>query len=203
MAHIPDGVLSAPVLVAGAAVSLAGCAHALRRLDEERIPEVAILSAVFFVASLVHFPVGPTSVHLILNGLTGILLGWAAFPAIAVALLLQAVLFGFGGLVVLGANIMNMAVPAVLCGYLFQAVAGDGLNRQRVLWGAGLAGGVGVLITAFMVAAVLALSGKEFIAAAKLVVVAHLPVALIEAAFSVAVIGLLSKVKPSLLGFRA
>ncbi|KAI94238.1 cobalamin biosynthesis protein CbiM [Rhodomicrobium udaipurense JA643] len=203
MAHIPDGVLSAPVLIAGAAVSLAGCGYALRRLDEERIPEVAILAAVFFVASLVHFPVGPTSVHLILNGLTGILLGWAAFPAIAVALLLQAVLFGFGGLVVLGVNIMNMAIPAVLCCYLFQAVAGNGANRQRVLWGAGLAGGLGVLLTAIMVAAVLTLSGREFFAAAKLVVVAHVPVALIEAAFSVAVIGLLSRVKPSLLGFQA
>ncbi|MBJ7532888.1 cobalt transporter CbiM [Rhodomicrobium vannielii ATCC 17100] len=203
MAHIPDGVLSAPVLIAGAAVSLAGCGYALRRLDEERIPEVAILAAVFFVASLVHFPVGPTSVHLILNGLTGILLGWAAFPAIAVALLLQAVLFGFGGLVVLGVNIMNMAVPAVLCGYLFQAVAGNGANRQRVLWGAGLAGGLGVLLTTIMVAAVLALSGREFLAAANLVVAAHVPVALIEAAFSVAVIGLLSRVKPSLLGFQA
>lgn len=202
MAHIPDGVLSAPVLIAGAAVSLLGCGYGLRQLDEERIPEVAVLSAVFFVASLVHFPVGPSSVHLILNGLTGIVLQWPSFPAIAVALLLQAVLFGFGGIVVLGVNIMNMAVPAVLCGYLFRAIAGDGSSRSRVLWGAALAGGIGVLLTASMVAVVLALSGREFLVAAKLVVVAHLPVALIEAAFSAAVIGLLSKVKPTLLGFQ-
>ena len=122
MAHIPDGVLSLPILAVGAAVTAAGCAYGLKRMEAERVPQVAVLSSVFFVASLVHFPVGPTSVHLILNGLTGIALGWAAFPAILVALLLQAVLFGFGGLVVLGVNAMSMAVPAVLCGLLFDAV---------------------------------------------------------------------------------
>ena len=203
MAHIPDGVLSAPVLVAGAAVSLAGCATGLRRLDNERIPQVAVLSAVFFVASLVHFPVGPSSVHLILNGLTGIVLGWAAFPAILVALLLQAVLFGFGGLVVLGVNVMNMAVPAVICRWLFLVIASDGSNRRRVQWAAGIAGGVGVLMTAVLVAVVLALSGKEFFDAAKLVVMAHLPVAAIEAVFSTAVVSLLARVKPAFLGFHS
>ena len=196
MAHIPDGVLSAPVLVVGAAVSLAGCVYGLRRLEAERIPQVAVLSAVLFVAALVHFPVGPASVHLILNGLTGIVLGWAAFPAILVALLLQAVLFGFGGLIVLGVNVANMALPAVLCGALFFAVARSG--RRRTI-AAGLAGGLGVVLTAMLVALTLALSGREFVAAAKLVVFAHIPVAVIEVVFSAAVIGLLLRVKPELL----
>lgn len=199
MAHIPDGVLSAPVLVAGAAASLAGCAYGLWRLEAERIPQVAVLSAVFFVAALVHFPVGPASVHLILNGLTGIALGWAAFPAILVALLLQAVLFGFGGLIVLGVNVANMALPAVLCGVLFFAVARSG-HRRRTIVAAGLAGGLGVVLTAMLVALTLALSGREFVAAAKLVVFAHIPVAVIEAVFTAAVIGLLLRVKPEFLG---
>lgn len=198
MAHIPDGVLSAPVLVVGAAVSLAGCVYGLRRLEAERIPQVAVLSAVLFVAALVHFPVGPSSVHLILNGLTGIVLGWAAFPAILVALLLQAVLFGFGGLIVLGVNVANMALPAVLCGALFFAVARSG-HRRRTIMAAGLAGGLGVVLTALLVALALALSGREFVAAAKLVVFAHIPVAVIEVVFSAAVIGLLLRVKPELL----
>ncbi|MDS4021776.1 MAG: cobalt transporter CbiM [Candidatus Competibacter sp.] len=199
MAHIPDGVLSAPVLVAGAAVSLAGCACGLRRLEAERIPQVAVLSAVFFVAALVHFPVGPSSVHLILNGLTGIVLGWAAFPAILVALLLQAVLFGFGGLIVLGVNVANMALPAVSCGALFFAVARSG-HRRRTIVAAGLAGGLGVVLTALLVALALALSGREFAAAAKLVVFTHIPVAAIEVVFTAAVIGLLLRVKPEFLG---
>lgn len=200
MAHIPDGVLSAPVLMAGAAVSLAGCAYGLQQLAAERIPQVALLSAVLFVAALVHFPVGPSSVHLMLNGLAGILLGWAAFPAILVALLLQAVLFGFGGLIVLGVSVMNMAAPAVLCRALFVALSRSG-NRRRTMIAAGLAGGIGVMLTALLVALALALSGQEFTVAAKLVVFAHIPVALIESIFSATVIGLLLRVKPEFLDF--
>ncbi|MBB5047416.1 cobalt/nickel transport system permease protein [Rhodopseudomonas rhenobacensis] len=198
MAHIPDGVLSLPVLAVGAAVAVAGCAYGLRRLDAERIPQVAVLSAVFFVASLVHFPVGPSSVHLILNGLVGVALGWAAFPAILIALLLQAVMFGFGGLVVLGVNVMNMAVPAVICGLAFDIVRQRGGERWAVP-AAGIAGVLGVLLTALSVALVLALSGREFLPAAKLVLVAHLPVMIIEGFFTAAAIGLVIRVKPDVL----
>ncbi|MGE5516886.1 MAG: cobalt transporter CbiM [Bacteroidota bacterium] len=197
MAHIPDGVVSVPVLVAGAAVTVAGCGYALKRLPPERIPQVAILSAVFFVASLVHFPVGPSSVHLILNGLTGVMLGWASFPAILIALLLQAVMFGFGGVAVLGVNVMNMAVPAVISGLLFtllhRRAAG---NHRRSVVAAGFCGGLGVLLTTVAVAVSLAVSGREFIPAAKLIVFTHVPVMIIEAAFSAAAIGLLLRVKP-------
>lgn len=197
MAHIPDGVVSVPVLVAGAAVTLAGCGYALKRLPPERIPQVAILSAVFFVASLVHFPVGPSSVHLILNGLTGVMLGWASFPAILIALLLQAVMFGFGGVVVLGVNVMNMAVPAVIAGLLFTLLhrRADGNHRRSVI-AAGFCGGLGVLLTTVAVALSLALSGREFIPAAKLIVLTHVPVIIIEAAFTAAAMGLVLRVKP-------
>ena len=203
MAHIPDGVLSLPILAIGAAVTAAGCAYGLKRMEAERIPQVAVLSSVFFVASLVHFPVGPTSVHLILNGLTGIALGWTAFPAILVALLLQAVLFGFGGVVVLGVNAMNMAVPAVLCGVLFDAVRRRaGPESRWTVAAAGLAGTLGVLLTAMAVALVLALSGQEFVPAAKLVLVAYAPVMVIEAFFTAAAIGLVLRVKPEMLDRR-
>uniref|UniRef100_Q07Q70 Cobalamin (Vitamin B12) biosynthesis CbiM protein n=1 Tax=Rhodopseudomonas palustris (strain BisA53) TaxID=316055 RepID=Q07Q70_RHOP5 len=198
MAHIPDGVLSIPVLAVGAAVAVAGCAYGLKRLDAERIPQVAVLSSVFFVASLVHFPVGPSSVHLILNGLVGVALGWVAFPAILIALLLQAVMFGFGGLVVLGVNVMNMAVPAVLCGLLFDAVRRHGGGRWLVP-AAGAAGVLGVLLTAIAVALALALSGREFVPAAKLVLFAHIPVMVIEGFFTAAAVGLVMRVKPEVL----
>lgn len=197
MAHIPDGVVSVPVLIAGAAVTVAGCGYALKRLPADRIPQVAILSAVFFVASLVHFPVGPSSVHLILNGLTGVVLGWASFPAILIALLLQAVLFGFGGVVVLGVNVMNMAVPAVVSGLLFSVLHRHAAgNHRRSVIAAGFCGGLGVLLTTLAVALSLAVSGREFIPAAKLIVFTHVPVMVIEAAFTAAAIGLLLRVKP-------
>ena len=201
MAHIPDGVLSAPVLIVGAVVAVAGTAQGLRTLEPERIPQVAVLSAAFFVASLVHFTVGPSSVHLLLTGLTGIILGWAAFPAIAVGLFLQAILFGFGGLISLEANIMNMAVPAVVCGGLFCLFAPRGPRTTIVA--ATILGGFGVVLTALFVAVDLAASGREFLPAAKLLVFAHLPVAAIEAVFSGAAISVLMRARPEILGLPA
>ncbi|MEI8394058.1 MAG: cobalt transporter CbiM [Rhodospirillaceae bacterium] len=167
-------------------------------MEHEDIPRVGVLSGVLFTASLVHFPVGPTSVHLVLNGLTGVVLGWAAFPAILVALLLQAMLFGFGGLVVLGVNVTNLAVPALLCRGVF--LLASRYNRPGL--SAALAGGLGVLLTAGMVALSLALSGREFETAAKMVILAHLPVALIEGVFTAAAVGLLLRVKPDILEGR-
>ncbi|MBI5162996.1 MAG: cobalt transporter CbiM [Magnetospirillum sp.] len=197
MAHIPDGVLSPPVLAIGAALAVAGTGLGLKALPPERVPAVAMLSAVFFVAALVHLPVGPSSVHLILNGLMGAALGWAAVPAIVVALVLQAVLFGFGGLVVLGTNVTNMAVPALIAGWVFRSLW-RARPRNAALAGA-VAGGVAVALTALMVAGSLALSGREFWPAARLVTLTYVPVAIIEAAFTAAAIGLVARVRPDLL----
>ncbi len=116
--HISEGVLSTPVLISGAALAVAGTTIGLKKMDYERIPQVAVLSAAFFIASLLHVPIGPSSVHLILNGLMGLLLGWVAFPAILVGLLLQAILFQYGGLTSLGVNTVTMALPAVICFFL-------------------------------------------------------------------------------------
>lgn len=198
MAHIPDGVVAAPILVTGAIVSAAGLALGLRALAPERIPRVAVLSAVFFVASLIHLPAGPASVHLILNGIMGAVLGAAAYPAIVVALLLQAVLFGFGGLVVLGVNAMNMGVPALLAGLAFRALWRRDRPRRAAILGAACGGGA-VALTALMLAACLGLSGREFLPAAKLVGLTTLPVMVVEAAFTAAALGLVARVKPELL----
>lgn len=198
MAHIPDGVVAAPVLITGAVVSAAGLGLGLRRLVPERIPQVAVMSAVFFVASLIHLPAGPASVHLILNGIMGAVLGSCAFPAIVVALLLQAVLFGFGGLVVLGVNAMNMGVPALLAGIAFRALWRRDAPRRTALLGAACGGGA-VLLTTLMLAGSLAASGREFLPAAQLIVVTALPVMVVEAAFTAAALGLIARVKPDLL----
>ena len=75
--HIVDGALSDPVALGGAAVAVAGIGLGLRSLPLERIPAAGVLSASFFVASLIHVPLGPSSVHLILNGLAGLALPFA------------------------------------------------------------------------------------------------------------------------------
>jgi len=197
MAHISDGVLAAPVLIGGAVIAVAMLAVGLKRLDPERLPQVAVMSAAFFVASLVHVPVGPSSVHLILNGLVGIVLGWAAVPAIFVAVLLQALFFGYGGITALGVNTVIMAVPAVLSFYLF---TGGVRHSSPMRWGA-VAGASAVAATCVGVAVALALSGSGFAAAAKLVLIAHLPVIAVEAVLTGSIVGFLRRVRPEVLAF--
>ena len=106
--HIAEGVLSAPVILSGAALSIGAVGYGLRKLPQDNLILAGLVGAAFFVASLIHVPVGFSSAHLILNGLVGIVLGWAAYPVIFVALLLQAVLFMFGGLTTLGVNTFTM-----------------------------------------------------------------------------------------------
>lgn len=123
--HISEGVLHAPALVAGWAISAPVCTWALFKVKPEEIPKVALLSALFFVGSFIHLPFGPTSFHLLLSGVIGLIGGFSAFLAIAVALFFQALLFGFGGLLVLGMNIFIIATPAVCVGiYLRRHIVG-------------------------------------------------------------------------------
>lgn len=197
--HIVDGALSAPVLAAGAVLSIAGVAIGLRKLDYNQLPQVGVLSAAFFVASYIHLPLGFSSVHLILNGLIGLTLGWVAFPALLVALLLQAVFFGFGGFLVLGVNAFNIAMPAVLVFYLCRKGLQSTNQRTVAIWG--VVGGAGATCaTTLFVALSLALSGDAFLLAAKVTFIAHIPIMIIEGFVTGAAVVLISKVKPELLG---
>jgi len=196
--HISDGVLSAQVLITGAAVAAGGTAVGLKKLDMDRMPRVAVMTAAFFVSSLIHVPLGPTSVHLLLLGLMGLLLGWSCFPAILVGLLLQSLLFQHGGLTVLGVNTVNMALPAVVVYLLFSRLIGRG-SQVWTMIGAATAGAAAVLLSSLLTAFSLIFSGDEFIAVAKLVVAAHLPVMAIEAVISMFVVSLMKRVKPEMI----
>ena len=195
--HISEGVLSAPVLGAGMALAVAGTAIGLKQLKEDKIPQAAILSAAFFVASLIHVPIGPSSVHLILNGILGLMLGWAAFPSILIALLLQGVLFQFGGITTLGVNTVIMATPAVVCYYLFSAFV---LKSGAISYAASFACGfLSVFFSGLLVGTALMFTQESFIEVAWAVVVAHLPVMFIEGLVAVFCVGFLKKVQPELL----
>jgi len=185
--------------MAGAALTTAGVAVGLKGLDHEKIPSIGILSAAFFVASLVHVPIGPSSVHLILNGLIGLILGWKAFPAILVGLALQALLFQFGGITSLGVNTLNMALPAVICYNLFGWGVRIGTRQLVFTVTAFACGFCAVLISGVLVGFSLYLTGEAFLAAAKLVVAAHFPVMLIEGGLTAACALFLRRVKPELL----
>jgi cobalt/nickel transport system permease protein len=197
--HISDGVLSTPVLLGGGAVAVAGVALGLRRMDYDRIPQVALLSAAFFAASTLHVPAGPgVSAHLVLNGVTGVILGWAAFPAFLVALALQAVLLQHGGLTTLGVNVVNMAAPAALCCWLFNRLVCSPRSGLATV-GAFLAGALGVAGAAALTAASLALSAESFRRAALALFALHAPVMVIEGCVTVALVAFLRKTRPVLL----
>ncbi len=196
--HIAEGVLAAPVLAAGWAGTSAGLALGLRKMNAEKIPETALLTAALFVASLVHVPVGPSNSHLVLNGLAGLMLGWAAFPAVFTALALQAVLFQFGGLTTLGVNTFNIALPAVAVGFLMRRFLYSP-SRQVAVIAAGVGGFLAVVAGALMVAVTLSLSGESFLNVARIIFIAHIPVALVEGVITGSVVSFLLRVKPGML----
>ena len=194
--HISEGVLSLPVLAGGACLAAAGLVPALRLLPWQRLMSVGVLSAGFFVASLIHVPLGPGNVHLVMNGLLGALLGWAAIPAITVALFLQALLFQFGGLTALGVNICIMALPALVCGVFFRRFFARKATRA---WAAFACGFMAILLSALLCALALALSGDAFAVAAWTLFTAHVPIMFIEGFLTMATVAYLAKALPELL----
>jgi len=118
--HIPDGLMDPLVFAIGwgsALLILALAVHKINKgLDERTVPFMAILAGGIFVAQMLNFPIGfGTSGHLIGAALATILLGpFAAMIILTVILIIQAFLFGDGGITALGLNILNMAIIAPL-----------------------------------------------------------------------------------------
>src|SRR5579859_3040598 len=126
--HISNGVLTWPWLLAGGAGAIALLAISAWRLQPEQVPRIALMTAAFYIGSSMHISVGFTSVHLILSGLVGIIIGWRSALAVFVGLVLQAVLIGHGGYLEVGVNTCVITPPALLGGVLFRS-----LNRVRWL----------------------------------------------------------------------
>ena len=195
--HVSEGILSGPVIITGYALAAAGTAIGLKKLDYDRIAHAGILSAAFFVASLIHFPAGLFSAHLVLNGLVGLLLGWAAFPAILVALVLQAVLFQFGGITALGVNTIIMALPAVLCYFMFSPFL-----HKKPVWASAAAFACGflcVFFSAIILALALVFTEENFLEVSAIVIVAHIPVMIVEGIVTAICVAFLKKVQPEML----
>jgi ABC-type Co2+ transport system permease subunit len=119
--HISDGVLQPPWLLGGVAAAALLVLASLWRLRDDEVPRIALLTAAFFIVSLMHIRVGPTSVHLLFNGLIGVLLGWRAALAIACGLFLQFFYIGHGGVYTLGVNTCVLTLPALGAWLLFRA----------------------------------------------------------------------------------
>mgnify|MGYP001092775997 CR=1 FL=1 len=199
--HISDGVLSAPVCLGGYVAAAGIIAASIKKIKVDNMPRVAVMTSAFFIASLIHIPLGPTSVHLILNGLVGIILGPAAFISIFVGLVLQAFLFQHGGITTIGINAIIMGTPALLAYKLFNLRNKFNFRKNEFIFGA-LAGGSGVFLGTIILALVLITTGSEFMGVAKYAALAHVPIMVIEGIMTGFIASFLMKVKPEILRGR-
>ena len=209
--HIPDGILPAEVAIAGYATAGALTWYALRKINQQpdpqaNVPKAALMASAFFVASWIHIPVPPTSVHLVLNGILGVMLGYYAFPAILIGLFFQAVMFQHGGLTTLGVNATMMGFPALLAYYLFQVRHHLHLEGPRWTSVFAFVGGAGGLLCAALIAMVILIStipGDLDVDAEREAIftltLAHVPLAIIEGVFAAMLVSYLQRVRPQLL----
>ncbi|WP_448513687.1 cobalt transporter CbiM [Parathermosynechococcus lividus] len=208
--HIPDGLM--PPLLCG--VGYAGTGGLLwwssRQLQRQQpdplatVPRLALLTAGFFAASAVYIPLPLASVHLLLLGSLGALLGYGAMMAVVVGLFLQAVMFGHGGLTTLGLNALIMGVPALLAAGLFH-----GLWHRCRGWGRSLLGfslGCGSVLLAVSCFSGIVILGlpptidrQRDITAIWVIIASHVPLALLEGVFTAALLNFLARVKPQIL----
>lgn len=167
--HIPDGFLSIGTIAVTGAVSAATVGYSLRavgrKLKERQVPLMGVLAAFIFAAQMLNFPIaGGTSGHLIGAALAAILLGpWAAVLIMTCVLIMQAFVFQDGGLLALGANVLNMGIIASFASYyLFRAVTLIlGSNRRGLLVGGFIAAWSSVFLASIACAIELAVSGTS------------------------------------------
>ncbi len=212
MVHISDGVLSPEVVVAGWILSAGIIAFSFwwsSRYTElaDEMPRLSLMTAAFFVASLIHIPVGPSSVHLILNGVVGIVLGVLSFPSIFIGLVLQAFLFQHGGISTIGINTVNMGIPALVAYGISKIVKGRLHNAEKeslIAVISGLSGGIAVALAALLTSVSLIMTdlikgSPIYHDAAIILLAAHAPLVVIEAIITGSVVVFLLQVKPELL----
>ena len=115
--HMPDGFLEMSIAIPAFVITIIFWAVSLKKikLTDQQVPMMGLLTALFFAAMFMNFPlVGPTTAHLLGGAAIGLILGpFAGLISMSVILVLQALLFGDGGLIVLGANVLNIGVIAV------------------------------------------------------------------------------------------
>ena len=194
--HISDGIISIEVATVSAVATLAFCVYSFKNLTNEKIALVASMSALFFVTSFIHIPFGVTQIHLMLIGFIGIFLGSLAFISIAIALILQALLLGFGGLSSLGANILVMALPAYLVYLIFKLEILKRLNEKVKFF---LVGFLGVFISSLLLFTVLVFSKDEYLAVAYSIIAVNIPTMILEGIVTMFLLFYIKKSMPKLL----
>jgi cobalt/nickel transport system permease protein len=198
--HIPDGFLSTPVWASLDAAAVPAVAIVARRaqrgFDDSRVPLLGVMGAFVFAAQMINFPVGiGTTGHLVGGALLACALGPAPAATVMCAILaIQALVFQDGGILALGANILNMAIFGVLAGWLPLRLWGAGRWRRQAIFAGGA---LSVLASAVMALAELLLSGVRMPASVLGLSLGLFAVsAVLEGAITLAVIEALEAIQP-------
>jgi len=203
--HIPDGFLSIVVsiicwLITAGVLSVA-VSHANKNLGERQVPLMGVMAAFIFAAQMINFPVaGGTSGHLLGGALAAITLGpWAGMLVMTAVIAVQGLLFQDGGLLVMGANILNMGLLTAAVGYgLYRSVSGRSQNAKLIV--AGLAAWLSVMTGALATSLQLWLSNTarlDIVVPAMLGV--HALIGVGEALITVAALSFIFRTRPDLL----
>ena len=157
--HIPDGYLSPqtyiPMFGAFAATAAVAVKKVKEKMSARNIPYLGMAGAFSFIIMMFNLPVpGGTTGHAVGGALIAILLGpWAASIAVSVALIIQALVFGGGGITALGANCFNMAVFMPFVAYfIFKLFRVTAENKVRATIAAFSAGYISLVLTAILTA---------------------------------------------------
>ena len=204
--HIPDGFLSLVVsivswVVTAIILSLA-VSRSNRSLGDRQVPLMGVMAAFIFAAQMINFPVaGGTSGHLLGGALAAITLGpWAGMLVMTAVIAVQALLFQDGGLLAMGANILNMGLMTAAIGYgLYRGFAGG--SRTLKLASAGFAAWLSVMAGALFTSLQLWLSGTsqlQIVIPAMLTV--HALIGMGEALITVAALTFILQTRPDLIG---
>ena len=209
--HAPDGFFSVPVALAMWAIAIVVIAISVRRVgdsfDERAIPLMGVTAAFIFAAQMINFPVvGGTSGHLLGAVLAAVLLGpWAGTLVMASVIAVQSLVFQDGGLLAMGANIVNMGLVGTIGGYaIYRTVARilGGEERGR-LPAAAVAAWSAVVLGAAATSFELAFSGTTTLAVVLPAMLGtHALIGLGEALITVGALALIQSARPDLLQLR-
>lgn len=215
--HMADALLSPAVGGAMMAVTIGVAAYSIKKTqqnpepDESKVPLMGVMGAFVFAAQMINFSIPGTgsSGHLGGGLLLSILLGpCAGFLTMASVLLIQALFFGDGGLLALGANVFNMGFIACFVAYplIFKPIVKRGITPRRILVGSILAAVVGLQLGAFSVVLETLASGKTQLPFGTFVLFMqpiHLAIGLVEGFVTAAVVGYVWKARPELMDHQS
>jgi len=208
--HIPDGFLTLYVIIPTFIITIIfwGISIKKAKITEQQVPIMGLLTALFFAAMMMNYPiVGGTTAHLLGGATIGLILGpFAGCLSITVILVLQAFLFGDGGLTALGANVFNMGIIGVFIPCIIFLVANKAFKLKSttsIFATIFISAFVGDILAAISAGTELGLSQPVFTYGLSVAVPAmainHSVIGVAEGIVTVIIIGTLLKLRPDIL----